>query len=212
MILLLYNMDFVKSLVTVTWLIQITVEFQFYYFVLILIIIDTFHHASIMASIPSEGFYDNNWIKLHQYHCFQVKQENINSIIIGDSIMAGLTGYTNIWNNLCGNRFINLGIRGDRLENVLWRARDILPLLSLKNVVIVCGTNDINKDIPYDIAQGLIAIGSVFKNQSSNPNIFICEILSRDESFSVNRLIINEVNDILKSKCLVKRNLFRLTD
>ena len=58
--------------------------------------------------------------------------------------------------------------------------------------------------IPLIIAQGLIAIGSVFKNQSSKPNIFICGILPRDESFSINRLIINEVNDLLKSKCLVK--------
>ena len=40
MILLLYNKDFVESLVTVTRLVQITVEFQFYYIVLILIIID----------------------------------------------------------------------------------------------------------------------------------------------------------------------------
>ena len=36
-----------------------------------------------MASIPSERFYNNNWIKIHKKHCFQVKQENINSIIIG---------------------------------------------------------------------------------------------------------------------------------
>ena len=50
----------------------------------------------------------------------------------------------------------------------------------------------------------MIAIGSVFKTQSSNPNIFICGILPCDESFSINRLIINEVNDLLKSKCLVK--------
>ena len=56
----------------------------------------------------------------------------------------------------------------------------------------------------YDITQGLIAIGSVFKNQSSNPNIVFCGLLPRDESFSINRLIINEVNDLLKSKCLVK--------
>ena len=157
-----------------------------------------------MASIPSERFYNNNWIKIHKNHCFQVKQENINSIIIGDSIVAGLTRYTNIWNNLFGNSFINLGISGDRVENVLWRAREIPFIPSLKNVVILCGTNNINKDSPYDIAQGLIAIGSVFKNQSSNPNIFICGLLPRDESFSINRLIINEVNDLLKSKCLVK--------
>ena len=157
-----------------------------------------------MASIPSKRFYNNNWLKIHQNHCFQVKQENFNSIIIGDSIVAGLTRYTNVWNNLFGNRFINLGISGDRVENVLWRARDIPFLPSLKNVVILCSTNNVNKDSPYDIAQGLIAIGSVFKNQSSNPNIFICGLLPCDESFSINRFIINEVNDLLKSKCSVK--------
>ena len=91
--------------------------------------------------------------------------------------MAGLTRYTNVWNNLFGSRYNNLGISGDRVENALWRARDIPFLPSLKNVVILCGTNNINKDSPYDIAQGLTAIGSVFKNQSNNPNIFICGLL-----------------------------------
>ena len=118
--------------------------------------------------------------------------------------MAVLTRYPNVWNNLFGNRFINLGISGDRVENVLWRAIDIPFLPSLKDVVILCRTNNINKDPLYDITQGLIAIGSVFKNQSSNPNIFICGLLPRDESFSISRLIVNDVNDLLKSKCLFK--------
>ena len=132
-----------------------------------------------MASIPSERFYRNNWLKIHHNHCFQVKHENISSIIIGDSIVAGLMWYTNIWKNLFGNSFINLGISGDRVENVLWRARDLPFLPSLKNVAILCGTNNFKKDPPYDIVQGLIAIVSVFKNQSSNPNILICGILHR---------------------------------
>ena len=34
------------------------------------------------------------------------------------------------------------------------------------------------------------------------------EYSPRDESFSINRLIINEVNDLLKSKCLVKSSHF----
>ena len=68
--ILLYNKDFVKSLVIVTRLNQITVEFQFHHFVLILVIIDTFHHTCIMASIPSERFYNKNWLKIHQNHCF----------------------------------------------------------------------------------------------------------------------------------------------
>ena len=96
-------------------------------------------------------FYNNSWLKIHQNHCFQVKQENFNSIIIGDSIVAGLTRYTNVWNNLFGNRFISLGISGDRVENILWRARDIPFLLSLKNVVILCDTNNITK-IPLMIS------------------------------------------------------------
>ena len=118
--------------------------------------------------------------------------------------MVGLTRYTNVWDNLFGNRFINLATSGDRVENVLWCARDIPLLPSLKNAVVLCGTNNIDKDSPYDIAQGLIAIGSVFKNQSTNPNIFICGLLPGDESLSINRLTINEVNNLLQSKCLVK--------
>ena len=97
---------------------QITEEFQYHYFVLILIIIDAFHHASVMTLIPSERFYKNNWLKIHQDHCFQVNQENINSTIIGDSIVAGLTQYTNVCNNLFGSRFANLRLSGDRVENI----------------------------------------------------------------------------------------------
>ena len=50
----------------------------------------------------------------------------------------------------------------------------------------------------------MIAISKVFKNQSSKPNIFICGALPQNESFSIKGLIVNEVNDLLKSKCLVK--------
>ena len=124
-----------------------------------------------MASIPSKRFNNYNWLKIHHNHCFHVNHDNINSIIIGDSIVAGLTRYSNVWKNLFGNEFINLGIRGDRVENVLWRVRDIAFPSRLKNVLIMCGTNNINKDPPYDIVQGLIVIGSSFKNGFNNPNI-----------------------------------------
>ena len=119
-----------------------------------------------MASISSKRFNNYNWLRSHHNHCFHVNHDNINSIIIGDSIVAGLTRYSNVWKNLFGNEFINLGIRGDRVENVLWRVRDIAFPPRLKNVVILCGTNNINKDTPYDIVQGLIAIGYLLKTGS----------------------------------------------
>ena len=99
-------------------------------------------------------------------------------------------------------------------------------------VAILCGTNNINKDPPYYIIQwdppyyiiqwdppyyiiqSLIAFSSVFKNQSSNrlwntdcknQSSPVCGILPHGKSFSINRLIINEVNNLLKSKCFAKK-------
>ena len=104
-----------------------------------------------MASIPSKRFNNYNWLKIHHNHRFHVNHDNINSIIIGDSIVAGLTRYSNVWKNLFVNEFINLGIRGDRVENVLWRVRDIVFPPRSKNVVILCVTNNINKDPPMTL-------------------------------------------------------------
>ena len=64
--------------------------------------------------------------------------------------------------------------------------------------------------IPNDINQRLIAIGSSFKNRFNNPNIFICGLLPRDECFSINRVIIDEINDLLSFKCSV--NNFHFID
>ena len=63
---------------------------------------------------------------------------------------------------------------------------------------------------PYDIAQGLIAIGSSFKNQFNNPNIFICGLLPCDEYVSINRVIIDEIDDLLSFECSV--NNFHFID
>ena len=78
---------------------------------------------------------------IHYNHCFHINHESINSIIIGDSIMAGLMHYNNIWKNLFGSRFINLGIRGDLIEHVLWCVKDKAFSPRLKNNVILCGMN-----------------------------------------------------------------------
>ena len=128
-----------------------------------------------MASIPSKRINNNNWLEIHYNHCFHVNHDNIDSVMIGDSIVVGLTRYNNVWKNLFGSGFINLGIRGDRVEHVLWHVKDIAFPPGLKDVVILCGTNDIKKDPhPHNIVQGLIAIVSSFKNRFNNPNIFIC--------------------------------------
>ena len=73
----------------------------------------------------------------------------------------------------------------------------------MNKIIILCGTNNINNDSPHDIADGVIETASVFKQKySTSVNICICGLLPRDESCSINRVIIDQVNDILLYKCV----------
>ena len=70
----------------------------------------------------------------------------------------------------------------------------------LKTVIILIITNNICTDSPHDIGQYLIDIGLCFQNRSSKIKIFISGILPR-ECYLVNRMLIKEINTILKCKC-----------
>ena len=91
-----------------------------------------------MALIPTEHFYKYNWAEYHRNHCFKIKDSKPNTLLLGDSIVAGLSRYPNVWNEYFAQiNALNLGIGEDRFENVLWRAIHLLLPLSMKNVAIL---------------------------------------------------------------------------
>ena len=47
----------------------------------------------------------------------------------------------------------------------------------------------------------MIAVGSSFKSQFNNPNIFIRALLPQGECFPITRFIIDEINDPISLKC-----------
>ena len=49
---------------------------------------------------------------------------------------------------------------------------------------------------------------SCFKQGNNAINVFICGILPRDDTSSINRLLVKETNNILKSSCSVKHTKF----
>ena len=100
---------------------------------------------------------------------------------MGDSIVGGLARYNNVWKNLFGNGFINLGIRGDRVELVLWHVRDTAFPPWWKHVVIRCGTN--NKDLIILFKDWLPLVHPV--KTDSITLTFICGLPSR-ECFFIN--------------------------
>ena len=84
---------------------------------------------------------------------------------------------------------------------MLWRAISLPPPSSVRNIVVQCGTNNISTDSPRDIADCIVDVGTVFRRKSNTVNIIICGLTPRDECWSVNRLLISKVNDILKYGC-----------
>ena len=82
----------------------------------------------------------------------------------------------------------------------------------MKKVVILCRTNNISIDTPRDIADCIMIAGSILQKKSSDTNISICGLISRDEGWSVNRVLINEVNEILKHQCNINGFAFIFQD
>ena len=80
-------------------------------------------------------------------------------MMIGDSIVAGLRRYPKVWGNfILQYKPVNLDICGDRIENVLWRIKDIVLQKSIRSVVIHCGTNNIHTSSSDEISVGVVTI------------------------------------------------------
>ena len=122
-----------------------------------------------MALIPTERFYNFNWVEYHRNHYCIIKDSKSISLLLGDSIVAGVSRYANAWNQyLAPINALDLGIGGDRVENVLWRAFDLPLQPSVKNLGILSGTNNIPIDTPTpprDIADCIIITGSIFRKK-----------------------------------------------
>ena len=151
-----------------------------------------------MATTPSTRFSKMNWLNFHYDQCSKLAKNTFETIIIDDSIVGGLSRYQNVRDNfLKPLKALNCGIGGDRIQHVLWRALNLPVSPNLKNVVVLCGTNNLKK-----IADSILEIARSFEINFSCVNVIICGILPRDDSWSVNRVSIKKVNQILKIKVL----------
>ena len=93
-----------------------------------------------------------------------------------------------------------MGISADRVENVLWRARDICLQHTTMFVVLHSGTNNVDQSQPEDIAVGVMKIAETFVKNNPKTAI-ITGMLPRGKTYSFQWAKIDETNKILKAKC-----------
>ena len=135
-------------------------------------------------TIPSHRFYKLGWHQSFEDQRRRVRDIKPNLIFIGDSIVKGLSRYQKVWQLFRDYNAINLGIGGDKSQNVLWRCNEINFPPSVKFAFILCGCNNIDYDDPCDIADSIIQIGLSIIKQNKNCNVLISGIIPRDESKS----------------------------
>ena len=126
---------------------------------------------------------------------------NYFTLLIGDSMIAGLSRYSNIWNRYFKPlNAINCGIGGNRVQNILRRCQHLPSSPRLQNAVIMCGTNNIQHNSVEDTVEGILEIALSLRRKYHPIAIIFCSLLPRDNNWSINRVHIDKINNYLCCK------------
>ena len=136
-----------------------------------------------MSIAPLPRLLNVNWLNSHNKHCNSMMIGNYSRLLIGDSIIAGLSCYSNFWKRYFKPLYaINCGIVGERVENVLCRCKNLPSCPNLQNAVMMCGTNNIQHNSVEDIVDGIVEIAISLRCIYHKITIFVCDILPRDSN------------------------------
>lgn len=123
----------------------------------------------------------------------------IDVAVVGDSITARWKGES--WEKHWGAyKAVNMGIGGDRTQNVLWRLQNgDLDGYKAKLFVVMIGTNNLwGKDPqPADVAAGVKAIIDLIQAKQPQARILLLGIFPRGEKPNPGRETIAETNKLI---------------
>jgi lysophospholipase L1-like esterase len=156
------------------------------------------------------------WKKRFDEKVEQMKQGDIDLLLIGDSITHGWDNHEKIRDKFYADRkILNFGFSGDRTEHVLWRLENApMDAIRPKAVTLMIGTNNIGhgSSQPKDAADGILAIVQKLQTLYPNAKIFVLYVFPRDEKPEGNlRAKVNEINSYLP-KLLADLNNVVLAD
>ena len=151
--------------------------------------------------------FKKNWSELFMNHQIDLSCSTPSTIVIGDSIAAGLARFSDVWHNFFRNA-LNLGIGGDRTEHIIWRVDNLSFPASIKYVIIHCGTNNIKFNNPTDIANGILCVYYLIQSKLPNAQIIVTGLFPRSQKSSYFSQIVNDVNIELGNACSLYQILF----
>ena len=82
------------------------------------------------------------WYENHERQVNLINKLKPSTLLIGDSLVAGLSRYKNVWQKYFKfPKTVNCDIPGDKTHHVSWKAENLPIPSSVKYVVIHCRAN-----------------------------------------------------------------------
>jgi lysophospholipase L1-like esterase len=128
----------------------------------------------------------------------ELAQSNVSMdvILIGDSLAEQWE--RRLWSPL---RVFNLGVSGDRTQNVLWRlSANDWTKISTEKIVIILGTNNLGSDQPSAIIAGLEAVVQKSSSLWPKASITYLEIPPRGSGFQHYTAKRRQVNEAMRKE------------
>ena len=123
-------------------------------------------------------------------------------LLIGDSLVNGLARYHRVWSKYFEPlRALNFGVGGDRTQHVLWRIENGEIPLNLQVAFVHRGTNNLDRNNPAEIRDGIASIVYTMQEKKPNANFIVSGLLPRDQETSSRRDKIKLVNQKLREWC-----------
>ena len=129
-------------------------------------------------------WHNANWSEqfvMQRKRCTRQKPNRPPSVLLGDSIAHRFKS------SILPPNFLNLGIGGDKVNNVLYRIQNNGIPKVVQDVVIILGTNNLSSGhSPFAIAHSLKQLADVLANQCQVlGKIFISQLLPRKDKLNV---------------------------
>lgn len=118
----------------------------------------------------------------HAENLQRIKDSSTELVFLGDSITQGWASAADIWKENFGRWSpVNLGVGGDRTQNVLWRLNNgEFEGISPKVVVLMIGTNNTHSDEPADIVLGIRKIIDTIHEKSPETKVLLLAVFPRE--------------------------------
>ena len=166
--------------------------------------------GKVSTEIPTEQYRDGyDWIARHEQVKEDIKQNNPQNLIIGNSIIhyfGGTPAYHIARGEAAWDEYLkplevqNAGFGWDRIENVLWRVyHGEFDEFNGKNIVLMIGTNNLSAgNSDSEIVQGLEFLINAITRRKPNSKITMVGILPRAKSEER----VATINKKIKGMCL----------